>query len=69
MLKKLKDLPENERKKMIRDAKKTDFKISEARIDGDRAILNVTSSLSDNNQVEEVTLLLENGLWKMIPNQ
>ena len=64
MLEKLKSLSEEERQRLVRDARKRRLHIGKARIDGDKAMLTVTKG----SESETLSLTLESDGWKLLPN-
>jgi hypothetical protein len=68
MLEKLRDIPEEQRDQMVRDAAKTDFRLSRPRVDGEKATLKLIRRVGKTSTDEELRLQREAGDWRLIPN-
>lgn len=69
MIQKLKEIPTEQQKKIVRDAKKTDFEIDKININGERATLTLRRILNNWSSDEELSLARESGSWKLLPNE
>jgi hypothetical protein len=58
---------ESELKKMQKEVEGTRFEVKASKVSGDQATLKVQRSKGDDVATADITLVLENGEWKMTP--